>query len=230
MNKVKICGITNREDAYLAAMLDVDYLGFNFYKNSPRYILPEKAREIIDGLPSCLISVGVFVNEKIERILEIVATCNLSVVQLHGKETPAYCLDLAKRNNNLRIIKAFRVKERFDLQELFSYKVDYYLLDSFIQGQYGGTGKVFNWDLAIKVKEMGKPLFLSGGITLKNVKEAIIKVNPDVLDVASGVENLPGRKDPQKMKRFMEIVKSVKNKSQIPNNNPPQEDQINSNI
>ncbi|MCK4533672.1 phosphoribosylanthranilate isomerase [bacterium] len=209
MNKVKICGITNREDARLAVDLGADFLGFNFYEKSLRYVLPEKAREIIKGLPASLIKVGVFVNEQIEVILETIEKCDLSMVQLHGDETPAFCTKLAQKKQDLKIIKAFRIKEGFRLENLLNFKVDYYLLDAFVPGQYGGTGKVFNWNWAMKVKETGKPLFLSGGLTLENVREAIIKVNPDVLDVASGIEVSPGRKDYQKMKKFIEIVKTT---------------------
>ncbi len=209
MNKVKICGITNREDAHLAVNLGSDFLGFNFYEKSLRYVLPEKAREIIKGLPGSLIKVGVFVNERIEVILETAEKCDLSMVQLHGDETPVFCTKLAQKKQDLKIIKAFRIKEEFRLENLLNFKVDYYLLDAFVSGQYGGTGKVFNWNWAMKVKETGKPLFLSGGLTLENVREAIIKVNPDVLDVASGIEISPGRKDYQKMKKFIEIVKTT---------------------
>ncbi|MCK5534636.1 phosphoribosylanthranilate isomerase [bacterium] len=209
MNKVKICGITNSEDAHSAAELGADFLGFNFYKKSLRRVLPQTVKEITKGLPLSLIKVGVFVNEQIEIILEITKNCGLSVVQLHGDESPEYCMNLMQRKQDLKIIKAFRIKEKFHLEELLNFKVDYYLLDSFVSGQYGGTGKIFNWEWAVKVKETGKPLFLSGGLTLENVKEALIKVNPDVLDVASGIEISPGRKDYKKMKKFIEIVKST---------------------
>ncbi|HCJ66051.1 MAG TPA: phosphoribosylanthranilate isomerase [Elusimicrobia bacterium] len=217
MIKIKICGITNDKDALWATNLGADYLGFNFYRESPRKISPELAKKIIAKLPPFVSAVGVFVNEEMKTVLKIVKKCNLSLVQLHGEEMPEYCEQLRSQmpDPRCRIIKAFRVKEEKSLEVIPQYleKVDYFLLDTYVEGVEGGTGVPMsrdNWDLAVKVKEYGKPIFLAGGLSAENVQEAIRKVQPYAVDVASGVERLPRRKDYEKMKNFIQAVKSVR--------------------
>jgi len=223
--KIKICGITNEKDAIWATNLGADYLGFNFYKLSPRKISPKLASEIIAKLPSFIQPVGVFVNEEMKTVLKIVKKCKLSLVQLHGEETPEYCNEFKVESSmphrqvageatkfKVGIIKAFRIKEEKSLEVIPGYvdKVDYFLLDTHVEGVAGGSGEVFNWDLALRVKDYGKPVFLAGGLTPENVKEAITKVQPYAVDVASGVERLPRRKDYEKMKVFIQIVRSLR--------------------
>jgi len=225
MTKIKICGITNLQDATWSATLGVDYLGFNFYKRSPRKISISMAQEIISKIPPVCEPVGIFVDEEINVILDTVKKCNLKLIQLHGKETPDYCLnlkmqliklehpefesvsenDILQKETKIKIIKAFRIKGEGTLKYLSRFKdiVDYFLLDTYIQGIEGGTGETFNWDLAVESKKYNKPIFLAGGLTPENVKEAIQKVQPYAVDTASGVERLPRRKDFDKLKKFI---------------------------
>lgn len=207
---MKICGITNEGDARWAANLGTDLLGFNFYKKSPRKISIKLASEIIGKLPSWVEAVGVFVNAKIGEILKIVSKANLKIVQLHGQESSRYCAMLKSKNPELKIIKAVRVKDEISLEKLSSYKkVDFFLLDTWSEESEGGTGKVFKWELAVKASKIaeGKPIFLSGGLNPENVAEAIEKVKPYGVDVASGVERLPRRKDYKKLKEFINRAK-----------------------
>ena len=270
MVKVKICGITNSSDALYAVGLGADYLGFNFYKKSQRKVSVDMAKEIITKLPPVAAPVGIFVNEEINIIFEIVQKCGLKLVQLHGNESPEYCQSLAvslsqstqspvtgkesvetepkpkltcesgqkqlvvdpdiKTNpdqtettaltaqvitplpkGHIPIIKAFRIKGPGTIKYLSRYKqfVDYFLLDTYLPGEPGGTGETFNWELAVKAKEYGKPVFLAGGLTPENVADAIKQVQPYAVDVATGVERLPRRKDYDKMKQFITIVKKI---------------------
>lgn len=222
MTKIKICGLTNEKDAIWATNLGAEYLGFNFYKLSPRKISPKLAGKVIAKLPSFVQPVGVFVNEEMKTALKIVKKCNLSLAQLHGEETPEYCEKFKVESSmphrqvtgettklKVGIIKAFRIKDEKSLETIPQYidKVDYFLLDTYVEEVAGGSGEVFNWDLAMRVKEFGKPIFLAGGLTPENVKEAITKVQPYAVDVASGVERLPRRKDYEKMKIFIQAVR-----------------------
>lgn len=213
MTKIKICGLTNDKDALWATNLGADYLGFNFYKGSARKISPELAKKIITSLPPFVSSVGVFVNEEIKTVLKIVKKCNLSLVQLHREETPEYCEKLKVESLKLKvgIIKAVRIKDEKSLEIIPQYldKVDYFLLDTYVEGVEGGTGETFNWNLAVKAKELvgSKPIFLAGGLTAENVQEAIRKIQPYAVDVASSVERLPRRKDYEKMKNFIQAVR-----------------------
>ncbi len=209
MVKVKICGITNKKDAVWASGLGVDYLGFNFYKNSPRAVSPKNAREIIAQLPPFIGTVGVFVNEEMKVIKSIVKKTGIKVLQLHGDETVEYCGELKTMFDGIEIIKAFRIENEESLQKIPAYDVNYYLLDTYVPGVEGGTGEVFNWDLAVKAKEFGKPVFLAGGLNPGNVKEAAGKVTPYCVDTASGVERLPRRKDYDRMHDFIEGVRNA---------------------
>jgi phosphoribosylanthranilate isomerase len=201
MTKIKICGITNLKDALMAAKLGADAIGFVFAK-STRRITPEKAGDIVLKLPWKLVRIGVFVNEKPERVNRVVRVCGLDLVQLHGDETPAYCKKISSR-----IIKAVRIKSKKDIEKIKKYKVAAVLLDAYSKSKYGGTGKTFDWNLAKNVKRSKVPVILSGGLNEKNIMEAIKKVRPYAVDVSSGVESSPGCKNAKKMKKVIEIAK-----------------------
>jgi phosphoribosylanthranilate isomerase len=204
MVQVKICGITNREDALTAAEGGAHALGFIFAK-SPRRIAPEQAARIIAELPPFIRTVGVFVNEEIPRIKELIAYCGLDLVQLHGEESAETCLDLMPRT-----IKAFRVQGEKDLQGMERYrgKVRAFLLDTFDPRKAGGTGRTFDWTWAIKAKTLGRPLILAGGLGPEHVLEAIRTVRPYAVDVNSGVEERPGKKDPLLLRRLLERIQA----------------------
>ena len=201
MTLVKICGITNLEDALDAVEFGADALGFNFYKKSPRAITPEKVKQILDEIPPTIWRVGVFVNESEDLVRDLSQTLGLDYLQFHGDETPYYCEQFA-----LPYWKAFRLKDEKTLELMKKYHCDYYLTDAAVEGVYGGTGMTGNWDLAREAKKVGK-IFLAGGLTPENVKNAIETVHPDGVDVASGVEKSPGKKDRAKLEKFIERVK-----------------------
>jgi phosphoribosylanthranilate isomerase len=203
MVRVKICGITNLDDALYAADCGADAVGFIFYPKSPRFVEIAKAKDIISKLPPFITTVGVFVNQSINDVANIVSRCNINVVQLHGDETPEYCSKISVKK-----IKAIRIKDEDSIKDITNYKVDTFLLDTHSENSYGGTGKVFNWDLAIKAKGYGK-IVLSGGLTPDNVKEAIEKVKPYGVDISSGVEERKGKKDREKVKEFIKRVRSL---------------------
>jgi phosphoribosylanthranilate isomerase len=206
MTKVKICGITNLEDALLSAKLGADALGFNFYEKSPRYIQPENAREIIEKLPLEILKVGVFVNESLEKITEIAEIAKLDAIQLHGEETPEFVREL-KEKNNLEIIKAFRVSPEFKPETVLQYEADAILLDAFSVKDYGGTGETFDWEIAKKVQEMFPQMYLAGGISTDNATQAIREIQPFAVDACSRLEEEKGKKDRQKLKDFIFAVK-----------------------
>ena len=206
MTKVKICGITNLEDAMLSAKFGADALGFNFYEKSPRYILPEAAREITQELPESILKVGVFVNENIEKIIEITETANLDAIQLHGKEMPDIAEEL-KTKTGLEIIKAFRVSEDFKPEDVLEYEVDAILLDAYSPKEHGGTGETFDWKIAMKVKRIFPKMYLAGGLSEANVADAMTEVEPYAIDVCSGIEHQKGIKDRAKLKTFIAAVK-----------------------
>ncbi len=208
MVKIKICGITNEKDAIWASNLGVDYLGFNFYKNSPRKISFSLAKGIISKLPSYVMKVGVFVNEQLKFVERKVKQIGLDLVQLHGEEPFQYCDELMSKG--IRVIKAFRIGNNFDINVVSSYNTDFYLLDTYIPNIEGGTGLSFDWEKAVKIKELNKPIFLAGGLNSDNVKEAIEKVKPYGVDVASGIEKTPRRKDYDKMHTFVRNVRNVR--------------------
>ncbi|MEW6676046.1 MAG: phosphoribosylanthranilate isomerase [Nitrospirota bacterium] len=203
--RVKICGITNLDDAMAAANFGADALGFVFFKGSPRYISPDDAGAIIRRLPSFITTVGVFVNENTDRIEEIIKLTGIDVVQLHGDESPEMC------NISRRIIKAIRVKSLNSLDPLKNYKdrVSAFLLDTFTPDIFGGTGQIFNWDIATDAKQFGR-IILAGGLTPDNITEAVRRVTPYGVDVSSGVEAEKGKKDRKKMKLFIEKAKGIR--------------------
>jgi phosphoribosylanthranilate isomerase len=204
MVKVKICGITNINDAYSAAECGVDALGFIFYPKSQRYVAPAKAKEIIQKLPYKIITVGVFVNHEIQEVNEIVQFCRLNLIQLHGDESPEYCAQFPMSS----LIKAVSCQTEKEIQELKNYPIAAILMDAREAGHYGGTGKNSDWRLAIKVKEK-HPLILAGGLNMENIREAIERVRPHAVDINSGVEISPGNKDPKKIREIMKIVRET---------------------
>lgn len=201
MLKVKICGITNQLDSALAVDNGADALGFVFYEKSPRYIRPEDAEHIIKGLPPFITTVGVFVNEPPVKVKSIMESAGLDFAQLHGDETPEDCMATGPK-----VIKAFRIRQSSDIEAIKKYNASAYLLDTYREGIPGGTGETFNWDIAIEAKKLGR-IILSGGLNPDNIAEAVRKVAPYAVDVSSGVELKPGKKDPDKIKKFMEQVK-----------------------
>jgi len=198
--KVKICGITNLEDARASVKGGCDALVFVFYKKSSRYITPEKAKEIIRALPRNVTKIGVFVNAKEKSIKNIAKLCNLDILQFHGNETPEFCAKF----NGYKIIKAFRIKDKIDLSKILKYKTFAYLFDAFAKSKFGGTGKRFNWDLLKYLEDIKQPIFISGGLTEKNVRKAIESAHPEWVDVSSSLEIGPGKKDRKKVKKFIQ--------------------------
>jgi len=201
MVKIKICGITDIEDAMAAVEYGADTLGFNFYKKRPRYMDPHKAAEIIAQLPPFIVPVAVFVNEREERIREILQSACIHGVQFHGDETPEFC----QRFGN-HVIKAFQVKDKESIKHMAHYRVSAYLLDSYREGVRGGTGETFDWHLAVVAKTFGR-IILAGGLNPDNVAEAVKLVQPYGVDVAGGVEREKGIKDHGKIKKFITEVR-----------------------
>lgn len=206
--KVKICGITSATDGLLAIEAGADALGFNFYDASPRYVTPGAAALIIRQLPPFVIKVGVFVDAPPDLVLEAISHCGLNVLQFHGNETPDYCGQFG-----LMTMKAFRIRDASSLEALEQYATDAWLLDAYAAGSPGGTGERFNWDLAVQAQRFGRPIFLAGGLTPENVAEAIQQVRPYAVDVASGVEASPGRKDPAKVRAFIQAARRLDSES-----------------
>lgn len=199
MIQVKICGITNMEDALCAAENGAAAVGFIFHPPSPRYIEPQKAAEIIDRLPQHLVKVGVYVNQKEHLVRRVYENCRLDMIQLHGDESPGFC----RQFPGDRIIKALELKKDEDLKKAALYDVAAILVDSRHAGLYGGTGKTSNWMLA---RQISQPLILSGGIKEENILEAMQMVSPAAMDINSGVESSPGKKDHVKIARIMQII------------------------
>ena len=206
MVRVKICGITNLSDAEHALRYGADALGFVFAE-SPRRIAPQKAAKIIRKIGPRVAPVGVFVNEKPENVLKIAWECQLSTVQLHGDESLATIKDIRKAGA-LKVIKSFRIANAADLARIESFEADAYLFDTKADGRFGGTGKSFDWTL-LKNAKFRRPVILSGGLKPGNIEEAVRAVCPYGVDVSSGVEKSPGKKDPKLVKEFIERAKSV---------------------
>lgn len=205
MTKVKICGITNLEDALLSAKFGADALGFNFYKKSPRYIAPENARRIIERLPKEVLKVGVFVNESLNKIAEIAGIAKLDALQLHGEETPEFVREL-KAKTNLKIIKAFRVSPEFKPEDVLRYEVDAILLDAYNPNEHGGTGEIFDWEIAKKVREIFPKFYLAGGLSQENIANAILQVQPFAVDACSCLEIEKGKKDKVGLINFLNNI------------------------
>jgi phosphoribosylanthranilate isomerase len=202
--EVKICGITNLTDALVAVDFGADALGFVFFQGSPRFISYDNAAAIIKKLPSFTTTIGVFVDERPEQIEKIMGLTGIDVVQLHGNEPPDTCYF------SRRIIKAIRVKSLESLDPLIHYqgRVSAFLLDTFTPEFFGGTGQIFNWDIAIEAKQFGR-IILAGGLTPDNVAEGVRRVRPYGVDVSSGVESGKGEKDHRKLKLFIERAKGA---------------------
>jgi phosphoribosylanthranilate isomerase len=203
MVKVKICGITNLEDAIASVGAGCDALGFIFYKKSPRYIMPQQAKKIVRLLPSRITKIGIFVNAKEKTIDNIAKMCKLDILQFHGDESVEFC----KKLKGYKIIKAVRIKDKNSLNGLYKYPVWGFMFDSYKKNLFGGTGNKFDWKIIKNIKLKKRNIFLSGGLDAKNVKEAIRLIKPDWVDVSSAVETRPGKKDYKKVKKFIETVR-----------------------
>ena len=203
MAKVKICGITNLEDALYAVKQGADALGFVFYKKSPRYIQPEKAKVIIRQLPKFVKKVGVFVNAKEITIRRIAHSLKLDMLQFHGYESVDFC----RRFRGFKVIKAFRIKKTISLVYLSKYNVWAYLFDTFAKNKFGGTGKSYDWWLLDCLRGLRKTIFLSGGLDAQNVKRALKSFSARWVDASSSLEKYAGKKDHIKIKRFIKNAK-----------------------
>jgi phosphoribosylanthranilate isomerase len=201
--RVKVCGITTLEDALSAAGEGVDALGFNFYPESPRYLEPATARRIISRLPPFVTAVGLFVNiPEPGEVARLAGEAGVHTLQLHGEESPEYC----RRLEGWPLIKALRVSSRPNIEELERYPVSAILLDAYGEGPRGGTGRTFDWNLAMGILG-SRPIILAGGLKPENVAQAIHIVRPYAVDVCSGVEAGPGRKDAARLRAFMSEVR-----------------------
>ena len=203
MVKVKICGITNLEDALSAARQGVDALGFVLYPGSPRYIRPEQARMIIRQLPKSIKRVGVFVNAREATISRLAGNLKLDMLQFHGNESEDFC----SRFRGMKVIKAFRVSKQIQLADLSKYDVWAYLFDTSVENKFGGTGKSFDWRLLSCLKGLKKTIFLSGGLNPENVKKALKVFPAQWVDASSSLERYPGKKESRKMGRFIRNAK-----------------------
>ncbi len=201
MVRIKICGITDKDDAFKAVKFGADALGFVFTKKSPRYVSPSRARNIISILPPFITMVGVFVNERQGAVNDIISFAGLNAVQLHGDEDPQYVSRL--KRGNCQVIKAFRVGAGFDFSSINKYDVNGILFDAYQDDAFGGTGKTFNWEL-LRQADIKKPYILSGGLNQENILEAVTLLKPYAVDVSTGVEAEPGKKDHRKMMSFIQ--------------------------
>jgi len=208
--KVKICGVTNAQDALWAANLGADYIGLNFYSQSPRKVSAKNAKEIAGQLPPFVTTVGVFVDEDPAVIAKLVKSVPLKAVQLHGGESPDYCRSV--KALGIKVIKAFRLQKPLELAEAtaFADAVDFFLFDRFSDDAPGGTGETFAWEWLETAPQLNEPWFLAGGLTPDNVSQAVKQTHPPAVDVCSGVERLPTRKDFEAMKKFIQTVKAFK--------------------
>jgi phosphoribosylanthranilate isomerase len=204
MVQVKVCGITNLEDALVAVEAGADALGFNFYPDSPRYVTPSDAYSIIECLPEDTLCVGIFVNERPETVARIANQAGLSGLQFHGDETPEYAsaFDYQLVGHRFRI-KALRVGASFSPEIAARYETDAILLDAFDRRARGGTGRTVDWEVARRTRELVPKLFLAGGLGPNNIEEAIRAVEPYGVDACSGLESEPGRKDRARVRDFI---------------------------
>lgn len=212
MIKVKICGITNLEDALTAIDAGADALGFVFHSKSPRHVFPEQAAAIIRHLPPFVQTIGLFVDEPLDMVNATADQCGLDLIQLHGMEKPGYC-DSVRR----RVIKTFRVKDITSLEPMRDYRVAAFLLDAWSPAAHGGTGQTFNWEIAACAAQSNR-IILAGGLTPENVAEAVRKVRPYGVDVSSGVESGPGKKDCRRTVDFILNAKSALDRVPAPAN------------
>jgi phosphoribosylanthranilate isomerase len=204
MVRIKICGITNLEDALACADAGADLLGFNFYFGSPRYIEPHAARKLIEQLPGAILTVGVFVNAGTpQNVARLVDAAGVAAVQLHGDESPSYCRELDGRF----VIKALRADHNFKPESAAEYDTDAVLLDSFDQSLRGGTGRTFDWSIALSTKTRVPKLILAGGLGPENVAEAVASVQPYGVDACSSLESSPGRKDIARVRAFIAAIR-----------------------
>ncbi|HOB32948.1 MAG TPA: phosphoribosylanthranilate isomerase [Verrucomicrobiota bacterium] len=201
--RVKICGITNASDAQAAAEAGADALGFVFFEKSSRFVTVSDAARIASALPPVM-KVGVFVNPPEELVLRAIGECGLNMLQFHGEETPEFCTQFG-----LMSMKAFRVRDADSLNRISEYLTDAWLLDAHSESAPGGTGETFNWALARQAIRYGRPVFLAGGLTPSNVADAVRQVRPFGVDVSSGVESAPGKKDHEKVRQFIQAVRSA---------------------
>ena len=202
MTLIKICGITNLEDALCAVDAGAGALGFNFYQSSPRYIDPASAREIIEKLPKRVLTVGVFVNEESEQLKAVAMEAGVAALQLHGDESPQYCAQLKE----WYLIKTFSVGEDFNADAALDYPVKAVMIDARHKTLRGGTGLLSDWSIAKRIRELGKPLFLAGGLSPDNVREAITVVKPYAVDACSALEERPGKKNHERMRAFLRAI------------------------
>jgi phosphoribosylanthranilate isomerase len=202
--KVKICGITNVADALAAAEAGADMIGLMFAEKSPRLISLATAVEIHRALPPFVLRVGVFVNPPEDLVMRALGDCGLSLLQFHGDETSEFCTQFGAMS-----LKAFRIQDAESLAALENYHTDAFLLDAHSKNGLGGTGETFNWNLAVAAQKFGKPIFLAGGLTPSNVAEAVRQVQPFAVDVSSGVESAPGKKDVAKVRAFIAAAKAA---------------------
>lgn len=207
MTRVKVCGITNPDDAELAVELGAWAIGLIFHVPSPRAVDPAVAQELGLALKRRVEVAGVFVNEPLDAVAATADHCSLTILQLHGDEGPAYCREAARRTG-CRVMKAARVKDASSLRTLSTFRVDYHLLDAWAVDRFGGTGETFDWDL-VRNRRSNVPLVLSGGLTPDNVAAGIVATRPFGVDTASGTEAEPGRKDPAKMRAFFGAVEAA---------------------
>jgi phosphoribosylanthranilate isomerase len=202
--KIKICGITRAADAAAAVEAGAHAVGFMFFEGSRRHISIETARDIIRDLPPFVAKVGVFVNAKREDVKRAIEQTGIDTLQFHGEEPPEAC-----RGFGLKTLKAFRIQGKDMLALMPRYDVDAWLLDSFVANARGGTGVTFNWDLAVHARSLGTPIVLAGGLTPENIKRAVEHVQPYAVDVSSGVESSPGKKDPALIRAFIENARKA---------------------
>ena len=202
--QVKICGLTSVADAMVAAEAGADMIGLMFYDGSPRHIPLATAVDISRALPPFVLRVGVFVNPEEAHVMEAIAACGLNLLQFHGDEASDFCTQFG-----LMSIKALRVRDAESLKTLANFQTDAFLLDAYSKSGLGGTGEKFNWDLAAAAQQFGKPIFLAGGLTPENVGDAVKQVRPFAVDVSSGVEFAPGKKDAAKVRAFIQAVRAV---------------------
>lgn len=202
--KVKICGLTTVDDALAAVAAGADLLGFVLWEKSPRHVSVETARDIARRLPPAVSRVGVFVDAPVEQVIFSLRICDFAALQFHGRESPAYCQQFG-----VMTIKAFPVRDAASLAALSTYDTDAFLLDTQVEGRPGGTGETFDWSLAAEAKKFGRSIFLAGGLTPQNVAAAVRAVQPFAVDVSTGVESAPGKKDHQKMRDFVAAVRAA---------------------